>query len=554
MASFIKKFDKNPKHISFSFLKEEEHQTVFGGVLGIIGICISIAVFFYFVSEMWLRKKPNVITESHFLQNSPLINITNLDFYLSFPDPDDRAKSYDARGLISTRAEMIVHHDDQPSERLPIETIPCSEYTFASEKNKQLAIEARQDLEKLLCIKKDNASILYLNSDYGKDGFSQIYFKFKICTTENCKVPFEENPYKALDRFYLSFDYFDNLQRLKNYTYFEEPVLKNEFWQLAYGDYASAIFNMKQVIYINDIGFLFETQTNKTSFGFLSTFTLSTTSRDDEYLGSLAIQSHNDVLIVYRIYQKIQDVLANVGGIESFIVMAIHLVSYFYTEIDLKEAVVNQFGKNENILKHHKTSLNKFNTRKCTIQIPQQNLDNSENQKIASHRPNDSPTKVMKNENEAKEKDTNSNPNSSPERKKTAVIEVKKTNEKDNKEGKEDGGESLDKKNTINEDTIPDIKYSNNKEGIARCFSALQPIINISNLTKEPPEPENEPLGFFRKLFGCYASKNSRLEEIIEQYDESFIERIGIEHFLAINREHQIIKDVLLDMRSSFIS
>ncbi len=321
------------------FLVEDKikYKTVCGGFLSIILYILTICAFFFFGEELYLKQDPKITVSNSYDSIPRSFNLTknNFNFIIGILGGNDNELYIDPQ-IYNIK-------------------IGFYQYNYFIKPNGKLEyIEKKDifDLEKcskheLFCYDSDIFGNITLAGNLESYPINNVnYFQFNITTCKNgtdsniiCKTQEEIN--EKIEGSYLVFSYQDTILDPKNFTNPNSFTLKNYYTLLSDKYIKHLFFYMKNIDYISDSGILFSSEEKK---NFIQTENIRESidyNTEDIIIKGIFMLSNNRD-IIKRNYNKIQDVLAKVGGFIQSITFILVIFNYFYSTINFYIFLMNK--------------------------------------------------------------------------------------------------------------------------------------------------------------------------------------------------------------------
>jgi hypothetical protein len=348
-STFVAAFDFYGKQFGLYTNSDTRFKTTFGSINGIFSILIIIAMAIYFVYEVFLNTNVTV-TNYQDETISPSNNLTNIPIVFFLGDTYGRPIPQD--GIYSFELTFYEYSSDMIS-------------------NKQIVNVKLTDLEYRICEKEDlngyekyysnlNISNFYCVpankynlTIYGKfadvsNGFSGINVYLIKCenSTSQSKCLDSKSTIKILTGSKLLISIIDNRINPFNYYSPDEVYLKSSVFQISPTLIKRYFYNIQENDYETDYGIIFQNKISKKFFKYESiSFNV------DEEMTSLTgkpVISHVNfinsdyVWVTSRRYNKLQTLLANVGGMMNAVLLISKYIVEIFTHKYAWQSVINR--------------------------------------------------------------------------------------------------------------------------------------------------------------------------------------------------------------------
>lgn len=311
-----------------TFESSQSYSTTPGKLASWVLVALTIATFVNFGGNMIYRKNPQSVTSQIVTSDPAYLNLPDNGFFMAFGLQDLRNKSvhyidesiYTVKMIQRTKIGTNITLQDIPVERCSLDRVP--------NKDDLRDYYKRNQINNLYCISHENTIDVALQSTWDGPLYRNVLINIYPCQNSSSKSvvcrPSEEI------QAYLNFAnyamYFTNLA--VNPNNFEKPI--TFFGKQLYTPISSETLTYIEMLFghldfVSDDGFLFENQNSKTSATYLSNRQILT------FNPTMVVQIDmklDKVKTIYnRFYDKLQEVLANMGGIiQSFTIIANMLV------------------------------------------------------------------------------------------------------------------------------------------------------------------------------------------------------------------------------------
>ena len=351
---YIKKCDYLYREAKFTFNKEGEtgKKTIFGGIISIISIIISLGFTGYFSYRLLYRKDSSLILST---LTDQYINITyshKLPFMVRFSDSysipyiNETSRLYN----IYLRLWFGGTNNTEEENRQYFDTIKVSKCDINKHfgEYKELFKEI-SDLNTYYCpdLRDYNQTIYGIYG--GTKPFSYIHFYFVQCLNESMNNTCFDEDYinKILSATYLDIKLIDyKMDSLKNKV--GNIEIKSERFLISNSVYKRIWVYIRKINYITDTGLAFSSNKEET-FHLYENIRSDTDIRNIK-TGSipgafltLSILNNGEISIYRRKYLKIQDYIATVGGIIKAITILGELINYFNGRNSLYFSIIKDF-------------------------------------------------------------------------------------------------------------------------------------------------------------------------------------------------------------------
>jgi hypothetical protein len=305
-------------------------KTNFGGITQLMFAIINISGILYFSKDIYYRLNPNVIESTSVIDNPPewVITPSDFNFIFSMNDPDSYAP-YKNESIYSVEFYITIVEGGVLKEYKQLSTEPCSLDNF--EGVDPGIFTPNFAFNSYYCINKNETVSLkgVLTSS------SINYYKFfvKACNNETSKVPCASQQVldKMLDGTMITLYHVDKIFDPSNYTH---PVKHyfNNYWQRVSKKFYNVVtFYFKTVNFIDDTGLFFEASSKSTTLK-VDRIAPSYDLQSSENFLEVLFMFNNNVTTFNRKYKRLQQVVAEIGGLVNAAFILFTVIVHYYTQ------------------------------------------------------------------------------------------------------------------------------------------------------------------------------------------------------------------------------
>ncbi len=345
--TFLKEFDFFGLPYNFTLFNRPVYKTYLGGVMSVFTLVSFLLCFIYFTTDFYMRQNPRYINQIEYQPSFPFYNTSQEFVFLAMRIEDDNANPIEWKEYLDVEFVYNVLKTDSASpttdlqdQTKVLERINCNYIDF-----KKMNIYSTRDYSSFSCVDLRNLS---LGGAWQAESIKYLSFKVSVCkntTTNRCK---------SLDQIYKFFNnsepkyltLYTNSYSL-DFSKFHNPLNIDE--GLFYFTFSNSIrkyvnFYYKEVNVYEDTGIVSPAITNYSilavdrvendNFHFVLT-------EDSTFIqGSLYLTNKKEIFKI--IYLKLQEALANVGGILNFIFIFFGKISGFFNEHERTLNIINE--------------------------------------------------------------------------------------------------------------------------------------------------------------------------------------------------------------------
>ncbi|EGR30575.1 hypothetical protein IMG5_129090, partial [Ichthyophthirius multifiliis] len=347
--------DKFGTNIVFSFKKNSQHNTLFGGIFSILINATYIFVTYFFAQELWDKKQPNTVISEEVILQPERFNITKESYTIAFGIQDRDwnhfvdESIYKIEAIQNTMIKKInpkTGISEQEWNSYSLDARKCTDQDKNNFKvsGTQEYFKNLAGIENMYCLNMDK--YIYIEGDFQADAFATLEFSIKICnqndTSQKCS---SQQKIDQLLEYSVFAAYFTD--KIINPTNLYQPftnIAKDMFWPISNKIGKEITIYMRNYYIESDIGVissdvivqqnaLFQYQTEQTLFkGKL----------EGEFVRFVIRFEKGKQSRYYRSYKKIQDVLANVSGVTDLLMVIGAIICIPFSQLDLNKELVNE--------------------------------------------------------------------------------------------------------------------------------------------------------------------------------------------------------------------
>ena len=370
MKTFIEKCDFLSHKVTLTFNEKGDigYKTFIGGIISLISIIISFACITYFIIHMFLREDFTIIQSTEI---DPYVNLTNsnkLPFLLrltntyAIPYENDEKLYYITASIwFGGTNETLSYSAKQYSQSIKVEKCDINKHFSDEYKDYFKNI---QDLNSYYCLSLRNSS----ETIYGVYGsvfpFSYYSITLRFCknTTENNNSCYPINQIKEIiDHPYLSVIFIDYTINSLNNKHVNDMFLRKERYQISPTIYKRIWLYFEKIKYTTDKGYILPKNDVEYFHSYKSIRTDFNENSNGDFFCTLTILNDMKYSTYIKVFPKIQDYLATIGGLVKVITLISSLMNYNNSQNSYYLKIVKDFiieNKNMKIeIKQNKNSV-----------------------------------------------------------------------------------------------------------------------------------------------------------------------------------------------------
>jgi hypothetical protein len=391
-SSLMDIFDIYGKSFSLHLFGKAKYKTLIGSLMGLLSLMLMVSVALYFIIDLLERKSMTVIfNEDH--TRFPINNLSEVPIMMSLGDFN--GITLESEGLFSFDVKMMNYKkvkDADGNSRFGLELVPIK----IEKCNITKHFLDKPDMFKGLSIRSyycispgENNLTIYGKLGDTLNGWSFLGIFLNRCNAKLQKCLNDTYAESVLGNSALTIAYLSNSINHYNVTSPRMFKVDTAVLQMSSSIYKNYYYNLKQVIYDTDYGFIFEDHQTEDFFTYNSQ-SLDVSMKNTGLptigpnFGYVMIKNSDAVSYYFRAYIKGQAVMANIGGIIKAIMVMAKIISDFLTRrmsyVDLSNSIFKY--KIEDNISHNKKafttnfSLNKGQNNLQIIPLDNKTLKN----------------------------------------------------------------------------------------------------------------------------------------------------------------------------------
>jgi hypothetical protein len=399
--SFVEVFDIYGHPFSLHLFGKPKYKTLVGSLFGLLSSMLMVTVALYFIIDLLQRKSVTVIYNEDTNQ-FPINNLSDIPIMMSLGDYN--GVTLDPTGLYSFDVKMLNYKRIVGADGIarfgleiaPIQIEKCDltkHFLDKAEKFQSLRISS------YYCIPpgKNNVTL------YGKlgdtlNGWSFLSIFLNRCNTKFQKCLNDTYAESVLGNSALTLAMLSHSINHYNTTSPNQEKVQTLVFPMSSAIIKNYYYNIRQVIYTTDYGFIFEERYTENFYTYQSQ-SLDVNLKNSGLptigpnFGYLMLKNDDAVSNYTRVYIKGQAVMANIGGIIKAIMVITKIMSDFFTrrmsyvelcnsifEYDFEEDSLGKNDKKVPYLKYNNTT-NKLPKKESVIRLDTKSLKSSTNHK-----------------------------------------------------------------------------------------------------------------------------------------------------------------------------
>lgn len=337
-------------------------RNIVGGLISIISFLSIAGIMIYFFNNFVGRKNPTLMSNQTYTKNNTIHNIDQVPFLFRLSDNfrnlyDDPQSLYELVFSIFIKSKNpITNTTTQTYEKMETESCNLDKH-FG---NYRYLFVNITDLDTYFCPKWTSANYTLFGQYGDNDDYSFLLWLIRSCRngTERsepivCRDPDEIK--EKLSITYVEYLTVDNIvNSISNNP--KDTTIKSDRFPISNTIFKRIYSRYQNIVFNDDRGYVFE-DIQKTSFFQFQSYKEEIDLRDPELIQELPgafwwfSLSHTDTTITYyRGYSKLQNFLADVGGVIKGITSIGLILTYFISEKYFYQDLINQNSKMYDII------------------------------------------------------------------------------------------------------------------------------------------------------------------------------------------------------------
>jgi hypothetical protein len=341
----IRRADYFSQPIQLTFNNEKKFGTLFGGFLSVGIYVLIIFLISNSLDTFFYKYNPKTTMTNTYYVDQPILNMSeNQMIYSSYFMTKDFNIFYDPSYFTYSISQFLVQrfsNGSQIIENRPVSIVNCSNYyDFYASKN--LINEYKMNsIAQGFCF---NTTDILIGGNFNGNYFSNILYSINKCVNSS-DSPIICKPKEQVDLIlkggYFEFYYVETNIDLNNYQTPFSKYFKSFFVLTDPNAKKFVDIYIKMVNITSDIGWIFE----NLEFSYDLTFDYFReqiiTNVEDNQVINFYVNSSNNKLFYSRIYLKLQDIAAVIGGILKALFILGYLATYILTNYEMYEYMIN---------------------------------------------------------------------------------------------------------------------------------------------------------------------------------------------------------------------
>ncbi|CAD8072530.1 unnamed protein product [Paramecium sonneborni] len=350
MRNLGKKLDFFSSPVELMINKKRSHQSLFGAFMTILMFtCVLTYIINKFV-QLGQRKEFQTLYSEVYYEEIPVFSLQSKNFTLQFAFQTENQTNYidesvyQVNAVMVNRAQVIV--DNKTSLQFARKNIPLSKCAKIGIPFEEIEEQlGNVDSTNTYCIDWNSVSELNLIGTPEQENYTYIYISFQQCVnvSENINSPIcksKEEIQQQLHRNYIQFQMSSYNIDLRNYLKPNVPKVEDIQTTISSQVMKDITLFMQPITTLTEEGLLDELVRKDSTIRYLKSQEVIDFN-SDEALASVLIRLANTENISYRIYPKLQDILAQAGGLWEILMLVFTIMAKPFQSLSYKLKVIN---------------------------------------------------------------------------------------------------------------------------------------------------------------------------------------------------------------------
>ncbi|CAK79485.1 unnamed protein product (macronuclear) [Paramecium tetraurelia] len=335
----IKKIDIFASPVELMIQKKRLHQSFFGAIMTLLMFgCIITYIVNKFV-QLGMRKEFQTLYSEIYYEEIPVYPLISQNFTLQFAFQNYNQKNYIDESVYSVNAFMVNRVqrtvNNKTTQDVKKTEIPLS-------KCAKIGITFEEIEEQLDNVDFNNT----LTGTPDQDNYTYIYVNFQICVNDTtnssesviCKS--REEIQEKLRRNYIQFQISSYNIDLRNYQQPNVPKVEEIQTTISSQVMKDITLFMQPITTLTEDGLLDELIRKDANIRYQKSQEIIDFN-SDESLATVYIRLANTENVSYRIYPKLQDILAQAGGLWELLLLAFSIIVKPFSQMSFKMEIIN---------------------------------------------------------------------------------------------------------------------------------------------------------------------------------------------------------------------
>ncbi|CAK79723.1 unnamed protein product (macronuclear) [Paramecium tetraurelia] len=350
LGNLGKKLDFFSSPVELMIHKKRSHQSLFGAFMTLLMFsCVLTYIINKFV-QLGQRKEFQTLYSEVYYEEIPVFPLLSKNFTLQFAFQTENQTNYIDESIYQVKAVMVnraqVMVDNKTNLKFTKTEIPLSKCAKIGIPYEEIEDQLDNvDIENTYCLDWNNIKGLSLIGTPEQENYTYIYISFETCVNDTsnlnsqvCKS--KEEIQEKLHRNYILFQLSSYNIDLRNYLKPNVPKVEEIQTTISSQVMKDITLFMQPITTLTEEGLLNGLVRKDSTIRYLKTQEVIDFN-SDEALASVLIRLANTENISYRIYPKLQDILAQAGGLWEILMLVFTIMVKPIQSLSYKLDVIN---------------------------------------------------------------------------------------------------------------------------------------------------------------------------------------------------------------------
>ncbi|CAD8061767.1 unnamed protein product [Paramecium primaurelia] len=344
----IKQFDLFAQPLQLLVDKKEYHQTLFGSILTVLLLALFSNLLYQKLVTLFDRSNPTSLSSEIYHSQPEQYSLMPSNFTMTFAFQNSSYNTYIDESIYVVSAYLVKKSaklqdgykiDVYDKQELPL--VKCNEQLIQQQELKEYF--SHLDLPTNYCIDWNKIPNIQIQGTFDAPKFEYIIMQFNTCTEQNkksqpCKSQKEIE--QALTQNYFSFQISSQTTNLKNPNSPYQPKGQDLFTTISSNIYKEISIYLEPLTTITDVG-LIQTKLEYEKTLRYGRHTEMLDLSQSDLIMNVVIRLDTTEYVDYRTYPKIQEILAELGGLWQVLFSLFYIISKPINKISLLLQLIN---------------------------------------------------------------------------------------------------------------------------------------------------------------------------------------------------------------------
>ncbi|CAD8161459.1 unnamed protein product [Paramecium pentaurelia] len=344
----IKQFDLFAQPLQLLVDKKEYHQTLFGSILTVLLLALFSNLLYQKLVTLFDRSNPTSLSSEIYHSQPEQYSLMPSNFTMTFAFQNSSYNTYIDESIYVVSAYLVKKSaklqdgykiDVYDKQELPL--VKCNQQLIQQQELKEYF--SHLDLPTNYCIDWNKIPNIQIQGTFDAPKFEYIIMQFNTCTEQNkksqpCKSQKEIE--QALTQNYFSFQISSQTTNLKNPNSPYQPKGQDLFTTISSNIYKEISIYLEPLTTITDVG-LIQTKLEYEKTLRYGRHTEMLDLSQSDLIMNVVIRLDTTEYVDYRTYPKIQEILAELGGLWQVLFSLFYIISKPINKISLLLQLIN---------------------------------------------------------------------------------------------------------------------------------------------------------------------------------------------------------------------